>query len=304
MLGYTEDELLSMSILDFHPPHDAATLARIEARYDGNIREDKDVPMRRKDGSVFYADVMGNRLAFDGRPCVLGLFRDITERKQAQAALERERQTLKHLLQSSEHERQLIAYEIHDGLAQYLAGSLMQFEVYKHFKDTKPEEAARAYEAGMTMLRQGHADARRLIGGVRPPILDEEGVVAAVTHLVSEQRREKGPKIEFRNEVEFDRLVPILENAIYRVVQEGLGNACRHSQSQQVRVELVQHGDHLRIAVRDWGVGFEPGAVEADRFGLAGMRERARLLGGSMRIESAPGQGTSIVVELPLAARE
>ena len=78
--------------------------------------------MLRKDGRVLYADIMGNNLTYGGRPCVLGLFRDITERKQAQAALERERRTLKHLLQSSDHERQLIAYEIHDGLAQYLAG--------------------------------------------------------------------------------------------------------------------------------------------------------------------------------------
>ena len=88
----------------------------------------------------------------------------------------------------------------------------------------------------MTMLRQGHFEARRLISGVRPPILDESGVVAAVAHLVNEQRRQKGPTIEFLSKVEFDRLAPILENAIYRIVQEGLANACRHSKSQTVRM--------------------------------------------------------------------
>ncbi len=230
--------------------------------------------------------------------------RDITERKKAGEALEKERRTLKHLLQSSDHERQLIAYEIHDGLAQQLAGAIMQFQIYSHLKDTKPQEAARAYEAGLTMLRQGHLEARRLISGVRSPILDEAGIVAAVAHLVSEQRLQKGPKIEFHSQVEFDRLVPILENAVYRIVQEGLTNACRHSKSQRVRVELMQHGDVLQIKVQDWGEGFDPTAVEADHFGLEGIRQRARLLGGRTSVESAPGQGTCLAVELPLVLKE
>ena len=86
----------------------------------------------------------------------MGIFRDITERKQAEEALAKEHRNLKHLLQSSDHERQLIAYEIHDGLAQQLAGAIMQFHTFDHLKETKPKEAADAYHAAMTMLRQGH----------------------------------------------------------------------------------------------------------------------------------------------------
>ncbi len=206
--------------------------------------------------------------------------RDITERKKAREALEKEHRTLKHLLQSSDHERQMIAYEIHDGLAQQLAGAIMQFQVSSHLKDTKPDEAARAYEAGMTMLRQGHLEARRLISGVRPPILDESGIVAAVAHLVSEERLQKGPQIEFHSDVAFDRLVPILENAIYRIVQEGLTNACRHSQSQRVRIGLLQRGDVLQIKVQDWGQGFDPARVEAEPFRSGGDSATGKTAGG------------------------
>jgi PAS domain S-box-containing protein len=231
--------------------------------------------------------------------------RDVTERKKAREALEKEHRAMKHLLKSSDHERQMIAYEIHDGLAQQLAGAIMQFQTYAHQKDATPEEAARAYEAGMTMLRQGHMEVRRLISGLRPFILDESGIVAAVAHLVSEERRrEGGPKIEFHSDVAFDRLVPILENAIYRIVQEGLTNACRHSKSPRVRIELVQQGDVLRIRVQDWGEGFDPARVEAEHFGLEGIRQRARLLGGSTQVESRPGQGTCLTVELPLLREE
>jgi signal transduction histidine kinase len=268
------------------------------------VEEDTNVPMLRKDGSVFFADIMGNRLTYGGRPCLLGLFRNITERRQAQETLKKERCALRRLLQSSDHERQLIAYEIHDELAQQLTGTMMQFQTYDHWKDKSPKQAAKAYDAGMTMLRQGHFEARRLIAGVRPPILDEEGIAAAITHLVNEQNSLKGSKIEYRSTVSFDRLVPTLENAIYRIAQEGLTNACQHSQSEKVRVSLLQQEDRVRIEIRDWGVGFDTRTMRESHFGLEGIRQRARLLGGKCSIRSVAGKGTRIIVELPVVLRD
>jgi signal transduction histidine kinase len=220
------------------------------------------------------------------------------------AKLTQAHRTLKHLLQSSDRERQLIAYEIHDGLAQQLAGAIMQFEVFHHLRQSKPADASAAYETGMTLLRQGHFETRRLIAGVRPPILDESGVAEAISHLVLEQGREGGPKIEFFSKVDFDRLVPTLENAIYRICQEALANACQHSKSKTVRVSLLQRKDRVRIVVRDWGVGFDAKAVRDNRYGLEGIRQRARLLGGKCSIRSRTGRGTLVMVELPVVERD
>ena len=198
---------------------------------------------RKKDGSIVHTTIHTRAFRNDDGTIghIVTLVEDITARNQAEEALrqnqevlQRQHRTLKHLLQSSDHERQLIAYEIHDGLAQQLAGAIMQFDAFDHLKETKPKQAADAYHAGMTMLRQGHFEARRLIAGVRPPILDEAGIVAAIGHLVNEQSRLKGPKIEYRSSVDFDRLDPTLENAIYRIAQEALTNACKHSKSEKV----------------------------------------------------------------------
>jgi PAS domain S-box-containing protein len=239
-----------------------------------------------------------------GEPkAMVAIVRDITDRQQAQEALERERKALRHMLHASDHERQLIAYDIHDGLAQQIAGALLQLEAHERFKGSKPKLAAEAYQAGMTMLRQSHFEARRLISGVRPPILDESGVVAAVAHLVHEPRGRKAPRLEFHGKVQFDRLEAVEENAIYRIVQEGVTNACKHSKSNKVKVSLLQRGDRLRIEIRDWGVGFNPKAVPEKRFGLTGIRERVRLLGGKCGIRSKPAGGTVIVVELPIVER-
>ena len=305
MLGYCEEELLAVSIKDIHPPEQVPNdLRRFQAIAEGRETAQQDRPVLRKDGSIFYADITGHKIVYEGRPCTLAFFHDVTERKRARELLQREQQTLKHLLQSGDHERQTIAYEIHDGLAQYLAGAIMQFQTFDHLKDKKPKLAAKAYDAGMTMLQQGHFEARRLIAGVRPPILDEEGIAAAITHLVNEQSRRKGPNIEYRSKVNFDRLVPILENAIYRIAQEGLANACQHSKSEKVRVSLLQQEDGVRIEIRDWGVGFDTKTVRGNHFGLEGIRQRARLLGGKCSIRSTAGKGTRIAVELPVVLRD
>jgi signal transduction histidine kinase len=237
---------------------------------------------------------------------VRGLHQSLEDRVQARTAeLQREQQTLKHLLQSSDHERQMLAYEIHDGLAQELAGAIMHLQTAEHLREARPREAAQSYEAGISMLHRSLAEARRVIAGVRPPILDEFGVVAAIEHLVQDRIAQGStPHITFQHRVEFDRLAPTLENAIYRIVQESLSNAIRHSQSERVAVELTQQGDWVRILVQDWGRGFRPAEVGEGCFGLEGIRERARLLGGTAQIDGLPGQGARIQVELPITLRE
>jgi PAS domain S-box-containing protein len=271
---------------------ETGAVRRLEVQYQGPNGEAVPIEIN---ASVIQAD-KGTR--------IISLMRDVTERKLAEEALARQHHTLKHLLQSSDHERQVIAYEIHDGLAQQLAAAIMQLQVFDHLKERSPKEAAQAYDAGLTMLRQAHFETRRLIAGVRPPVLDESGVVEAIAHLVHEQSREKGPKIDSHSRVDFDRLVPALENAIYRICQEALTNACKHSKSERVRIGLFQRNDRIRLEVRDWGVGFDARAVSGNRFGLEGIRQRAKLLGGKCSIRSQQGRGTWLIVELPVIERD
>ncbi|MHB0959067.1 MAG: PAS domain-containing sensor histidine kinase [Pirellulaceae bacterium] len=305
MLGYSKEEALSLTPVHVHPPEVLPRVREhIEAAKQGTVARIEGLPFLHKDGGIIYADVVSSLIHYNESPSWISFFHDVTDRKLADEALQRQHRTLKHLLQSSDHERQTIAYEIHDELAQQLTGAIMQFEVSNHIKVTKPQQAVDAHHAGMTLLRQAHREARRLIAGVRPPILDEAGVVDAVSHLVNELRREKGPKIEFRNIVEFDRLVPILENAAYRITQEALANACKHSGSEKVNVTLLQQENHLRIEIRDWGVGFETKTNLKNHYGLEGIRQRAKLLGGKCRIRSKVGKGTRVIVELPVVLRD
>ena len=126
------------------------------------------------------------------------------------------------------------------------------------------------------------------------------GLETAISHLVHEQRQHGGPKIECHSNVQFEQLPSILENALYRIAQEALTNACKHSKSKKVTVTMTQEGQEVRLEVRDWGIGFEPESVKEGHFGLEGIRQRVRLLGGRLTIESRPDSGTLIQVVVPL----
>ena len=305
MLGYSREELMSMSVTDIHPADTLPdVLETFRALAERKISAAENIPMLRKDGSVFYADVSSSPSRYDGEDCIIGFFRDVTERRKSQEALEKEHRVLRQLLESHDRERQLVAYEIHDGLAQQLAGAIMHLQAAIQMKDSGANVLAEVCDAGIETLRQCLAEARRLMSGLRPPVLDESGIAAAVEDLVEESNARGGPKVEFHREIQFDRLEPLLENAVYRIIQECLTNAKRYSQSDRVRIELVQEEGRIRVTSTDWGIGFDPATVREGSFGLEGIRERSRLLGGHALITSAPGKGTQVVVELPITTVE
>ena len=176
----------------------------------------------------------------------------------------------------------------------------MQFEAYESLKENDSEQAAKTLNLGIQIVREGYAEARRLIGDLRSPQLDEGGLLAALESLVEVCNKRNKVKIELCSSVAQLELAPMLENTIFRIVQECITNACRHSKSKKVKVQLTQHGDQLRIEVQDWGVGFEIERVGEGHFGLEGIQERAKAFGGRAIIKSSLRKGTDIVVELPL----
>jgi PAS domain S-box-containing protein len=314
MLGYTREELLGKNYQDVtHPedqPEELAKFLQLQAGSLQTLRLEK--RYLHKSGGIVWGRLTAS-LLYDaaGRPqYAIGVVEDITDRKraeqarqEAEEALHKEQELLRQLLELAERDRELLAFEIHDGFAQQLAGAKMQFDSAAGLQEANPQQARQAFEKGLQLLREGIQESRRLVSGLHPPVLDAFGVVPAIEHLVLQSQSPGGPEIEFAPEVQFGRLARTLENAIFRIVQESLTNAQKHSQSPQIRVELSADDRKVYVTVRDWGVGFDPEGNVEGHFGLRGIRERARLFHGLATIESAPGQGTTIRVELPLVPR-
>jgi PAS domain S-box-containing protein len=223
--------------------------------------------------------------------------RDITDQKKAHDGL-------KHLLEASDHERHLVGYEIHDGLAQQLAAALMQFEVFDCVREKDPQQAAQAHALGLRLIREAHVEARRLIGRLRPPHLEEGGILLAIENLVRESNRRQQAQVEFCSNLEQLELEPVLESTVFRIVQECIANACRHSKSKRVKVALTHRRNQLRVEVQDWGIGFDVDRVREGHFGLESIQERAKVFGGTVRIRSKRRKGTAVVVELPLQSSQ
>jgi PAS domain S-box-containing protein len=228
------------------------------------------------------------------------LTREIAERRRVEAELRAEQRLLEYLLADHERDRQLIAYEIHDGFVQDAVGAKMYLEASRR-NDAPEDGKSDELEMAARLLGQAIDEGRQLITGLRPPILDEQGIIQALNYLMNERRVPGVLDIEFEHDTQFDRLAPLAEGAIYRIVQESLTNIERHSQSDKALIRLTQVDGRLRLEVRDWGIGFDPRQVVEDRFGLQGIRERARLLRGKATISSSPGQGCSITVDLPVS---
>ena len=152
---------------------------------------------------------------------------------------------------------------------------------------------------GSNLLAHAISEMRRLLNGLRPLSHEQGGVVAAIDDLVN-KLDEEGFEVDFRHQVRFQRIAPSLEMAIYRTVQEAVNNVRRHANTDRATVEISQHHATIKISVRDHGCGFNPTEVDSRRYGLQGIRERARLLGGTAEIHSKPAAGTTVDVLLPL----
>lgn len=305
MFGYGRSEVLGRDVHEMLAPDEyrertALGLRRFAETGEGNLLGRLlELEAVRKDGTRFPIEISVAPIHVDGGWGAVAIVRDITQRRAAEAALRKEQALLRQLLEFEERERKLMAYEIHDGLVQQITGAHLTLQSLPQVLTGDDASARGRLEAADGLLREAVAEARRIISGLRPPILDESGIEPAVAHLIEQQKRRGPPQIELVSELKDRRFTPLVETAIFRIVQEALNNACRYSHSDRVRVELRCEEDRLHVEVRDWGQGFDPARVGADHFGLQGIQERARLLEGSAEVHSVPGQGTTIRVTLP-----
>lgn len=207
------------------------------------------------------------------------------------------------LLVAQEEERRRVAYEVHDGLAQFASGAHQHLEAFtRHYRPRRPA-ARHELDQARLLTQRAVREARRVIAGLRPTALDDFGLATAL-RLEVEALRGEGWLISYDETLGVERLPSAIETAFFRVAQEALTNVGKHAGTTEAQVLLHRCGSTIRLEVRDGGRGFEPSVVAesgpGERIGLAGMRERITLLGGRWQVRSRPGMGTHIVAEVPV----
>ncbi len=197
-------------------------------------------------------------------------------------------------------ERNRLARELHDSATQSLFSASMLAQAAQALWKRDPQRAKERLDRAAELCGGALAEMRALIFELRPAALQEEGLASALRKHVEARRSSDGLDIELALRDE-RRLSAEYEEAAYWIVREALHNVAKHARATQVRISLEFQPRQLEIAVRDDGLGFDPAARATAGVGLSSMRERAQQLGGRLRLESAPGQGTTVKVELPVA---
>jgi signal transduction histidine kinase len=223
-------------------------------------------------------------------------------------ALQRANRNLRGYAATAEHlatsrERVRLARAMHDTLAHSLAALTVQLEALDALQETKPKEARAQLPKIREHARLGLKEAREAIFDLRSAPVEEFGLPGAVEHLVDRFRGQSGIQTTLELHGERFPLLPVQANALHRILEEALDNVERHAEASQVTVSL-RYDSGVTLCVGDDGLGFEPGAVDEGRYGLVGVRERAALVGATVSVESAPGQGTTLTVSVTEPWRE
>jgi PAS domain S-box-containing protein len=243
-------------------------------------------------------------------PIVRGIAHDVTEKIRAEQnyistrkhAEEKLRALSSHLVQAQDHERARIARELHDDVNQRLAVLAFQLHELKRSSFNSESRYIQKIDALSKLTSEISTDVRKVSHRLHPAVLDFLGLIAALSEFCDEFGKLNEMKIEFVHHQVPPKLPKDMTLCLYRVAQEAVRNAQKHSGCRQVRVEVSGGRDFVRLRVSDSGVGFDATSVPGDRLGLVSMTERVRSLGGELLVQSQPGGGTTVEARVPLAA--
>ncbi len=306
IFGYTAAELLGQPLTRLMPEamrdvHRAAIREYVATGQKHRSWEAVRLPGRHKSGREIPLEFSFWEFSQHGQRYFSSIVRDITE--QVQAAEVRSR-LFEQIISAQEEERRRIARELHDETGQSLMSLLVGLHAIEAAR-TAPEAQALARKY-CEIAASALEEVRRLAMGLRPSVLDDLGLAAAVERYAEQYAKSYQLTVDVHCQgLDGQRLPAPVETAVYRIIQEALTNIAKHAQATVVGIVLERHPTVLQAIVEDDGCGFNveetlrlSGATT--HFGLHGMRERASLVNGTIEIESTPGRGTAIYVQVPL----
>jgi len=308
LFGYSKEEFLRLKVADISAEKDK-TRDSVDEISHANTPNMK-VPLRyfrRKDGSIFSGEIAAGKFISNGRQKIIGAVRDITERLQAEDKI---RALTREQIKVQEAERNRIARYLHDHVAQDLSTLKISIETLFDAPDTLAPEKQKKLAEISTILQESISSVRDLSYDLRPPGMNQLGLVRIVFQLCEDFSQKNKVPVDFYSagikelKQDFDTAINI-----YRLIQEGLNNIRKHARAENVIIRLVASSPNIILRIEDDGRGFDVAnrlstALKEKRMGLSSMEERVCLLGGKMDIKSRIGLGTRILIEIPWQEKE
>jgi PAS domain S-box-containing protein len=304
VLGYSSDEILQMNVADIVVP---AQAAHLREAIDG-VDSTNEFDLIARDGRHVTLEVSSQPVYRAGQLVgIQGIARDVTERRRLEEErAQHARELSARILQAQEEERKRIARELHDETAQALSVLLANLDLLEDRVPPNGEQVRDGLQRVAVLARRALDQVRGISHDLRPSILDDAGLLPALDWLAREYEQNYGGSVRVLSDPSVEGLLsPDKELAIFRIAQEAMTNSGKHGASRSVSVTLSRRGSGAQLVVQDNGHGFDvrhaPRPGKDGHLGLYGIRERAALLDGTVNIASRVGQGTTVVVEIPLA---
>jgi PAS domain S-box-containing protein len=304
--GYSKEEFLQMTAYDIRPPHTVQNLKDYDFNNaDGSVNYAGIWEHHKKDGTVIKVNIITHNIFYEGRNARLVLANDVTQKIMAEEALNASHEQLRllatHLEKVRETERTHIAREIHDELGQQLTGLKMDISWLNRKLKSQDEEVQQKITETIQLIDATVKTVRRIATELRPSILDDLGLLAAMEWQSEEFEKRSEISCVFTSNVSDAQVAPDLATGIFRIYQESLTNVSRHAEATAVASFLELKNSRLSLTIKDNGKGFVEKEISSKKtLGLLGMKERTNLLGGSYEITSKPGEGTSVLITVPL----
>jgi two-component system sensor histidine kinase DegS len=305
LVGYPLEELHRANVRLFLSPEGLNQAREVKLRLLQNqpVTTPYEQEIIRRDGTKATCMLATSLIVTDGVPKAFQtIAADITEEKRLYENL---RYYLQEITRAQEEERKRIARELHDSTAQNLIALLRRMEDFLYEKAKLPVREAMVIWGFHEQIRDVLQEVRRFSRDLRPSILDDLGLLPALEWLTGELRQEYGIQTSLKIIGPEKRLYPEAELMLFRIVQEALRNITKHAEANSAEVTVEFIDSKVKVTVTDDGIGFKPPENLGDlpqmgKLGLKGMQERAQLLGGTLKLKSAPSQGTTVTVEAPV----
>lgn len=302
--GYARDELVGMNVAKFLTAESLDVAREVKKKLLNGETLDQPYEQRlvRKDGTMVASMMATSPVVINGD--VKGfqhIIRDVTAERETQENLHF---LLQQITTAQEEERKRIAWELHDDTIQSLVALCQQIDDLPSGIRAMPKQARSRLEDLHQQANTIMREVRRLSQDLRPAVVDNLGLVAALEWLASDVSGYSGIATNLKVAGAERRLSTEVELVLFRIAQEAMRNVWKHAQASQAEITLEFGDGKTRVTVRDNGLGFDTRQLADDlktgKLGLAGMRERAKLLGGALTVTSESGKGTVLTAELPL----
>jgi PAS domain S-box-containing protein len=312
ILGYSKAEMLGRRFSDVTHPDDLPANPDVRSQLlqesGKRIAIEREKRYIRKDGAIVWCAITVSAVHEDtgGIEYVLVVVQDIMDRKRAEAALggrtARLQQLSRKLMRVQEHERRRLGRELHDRTGANLSALLLSLEVLRgKFPSDIAPELLSAMGRCELLLREAITHVRDVLGNLRPPALDELGLLAALNHYIRTVGNLAGIEISTEGREPSPRLAADEEISLFRIAQEAINNATRHGQATRIRVALHPGAAEVTLTIEDDGKGFDAASLPqgSSSLGLITMRERADAMHAQFIVEAVPGKGTRITAIVP-----